>query len=148
MSRKPKKGNTQINAGSDDVIVGEIPSEEDNFYISWGRESIKNNLIISNEVLRQFTTISTTLLGGSAIFLDDKVIDIKFKPWIIIFFLFSLIFSFLGIIPYEGYVDLRVPNKIKEHKEKALKCKINYIYIAGGFCAAGFLLVFAGLYCK
>jgi hypothetical protein len=127
-------------------IKGTAPSEDDEFYISWGRETLKHNLVFANEVLRQLVTLNVALLGGSIIFLDNIFVDSNIKVFALLSFFFSLIISFIGIMPYARSVDLRVADDIREHKESALKHKLYYLGVAGGLIGLGFIAIFIGLF--
>ena len=127
------------------VLQGGRPSSDDMFYFRWGRETVKNNLTLVNEVLRQLVTLNSALLGGSIAFLDDSVVGAAFKPWIVFAFLASLIGSFLGMMPYEATVDVRVPEEVKRHKDDALRSKRRYLWTAGGCMALGFALAVGGM---
>lgn len=130
---------------NDTIQEGTPPTGDDKFFTLWGRESLKNNLVLANEALRQLVTLNSALLGGSIAFLDEKVITPYFKVWVIVAFFFSLIVSFLGMMPYEGSVDLRIPEQIKQHKEKALKSKRWYLWTAGLFLGLGFAFALLGM---
>ncbi len=67
------------NVRKQNIPEGSRPSEEEEFYVAWGRETLKSNLVFANEVLRQLVTLSATLLGGSIAFLDASLIDVLFK---------------------------------------------------------------------
>jgi hypothetical protein len=127
------------------VLEATTPSEEEKFYIEWGRETIKNNLIFANEVLRELVTLNSALLGGSIAFLDDTMLDPTLKPIVVALFLLSLIVSFLGIMPYESFVDLRVPDQIQQHKRRALRWKRRFLWTAGGLIALSFTVAITGL---
>lgn len=120
------------------VLPAMRATDEEKFYIEWGRETLKNNLTFANEILRQLVTLNATLLGGSIAFLSDNVIDATLKTVIICFFLLSLIVSFVGIMPYESSVDLRIPAEIRQNRQLALKWKRRYLWTAGGLLALGF----------
>lgn len=121
------------------------PSEEEEFYITWGRETLKNNLTFANEVLRQLVTINASLLGGSIILLSSNLIDSIFKAFAILFFFVALIFSFIGMMPYEGSVDLRKPDEIRDHKTSALNRKRFFLWSSGILTALGFLFALIGI---
>lgn len=133
---------------NNNVLEGCLPTEDDKFYVSWGRESLKNNLTHANEVLRQLVTLNSALLGGSIAFVDPTIIAIPFKVGVIIAFFVSLILSFLGIMPYEGAPDLRKPKDIKQHKEDALKSKRCYLWSSGLLLGVGFGFALAGILVK
>ncbi len=135
-----------MNAGKkSQIIEAQPPSEEDHFYLTWGRETLKNNLAFTNEVLRQLVTLNVSLLGGSIAFLDEKLIDPNFKKVVIILFFLSLVVSFIGMMPYQSTVDLRIPAKIKENRAKAFKWKRRCLWIAGGLLGAAFVTALLGL---
>ncbi len=112
-------------------IKATAPSEDDEFYISWGRETLKNNINFLNEVLRQLVSLNVALLGGSIIFLDNRFVDDTFKVIVILAFLFSLMFSFAGIMPYGRSVDLRVAEDIRKHKRFVFILKLYFTQTAG-----------------
>ena len=127
------------------VIKVTVPTEDEKFYIQWGREILKNNLVFTNDVLRQLITLNTALLGSSIAFLDERIIDLTLKKFIILFFLLSLIFSFIGVMPYGNSIDLRMPEEIKKYKETAFKWKRYCLWAASSLLAFGFLIALIGL---
>jgi hypothetical protein len=127
------------------AIEGEPPTEEEEFYVQWGFETIKNNLKFLNEVLRQLVTLSATLLGGSIAFLDTSMIDARYKNAAVAFFFLSLLSSFLGILPYRGEINPLNPNSVKRHKEAAYKSKRFYLLLTELLLALGFLITVIGM---
>jgi hypothetical protein len=126
-------------------IKGTAPSEDDEFYISWGRETLKNNINFLNEVLRQLVSLNVALLGGSIIFLDNRFVNDTFKALVMLAFLFSLMFSFAGIMPYGRSVDLRVAEDIRKHKRFVFSLKFYFTVMAGILLGAGFIVALVGL---
>lgn len=126
-------------------IKATAPSEDDEFYISWGRETLKNNINFLNEVLRQLVSLNVALLGGSIIFLNDTFMDSTFKGLVILVFLLSLMFSFAGIMPYGRSVDLRVAEDIRKHKRFVLTLKLYFTGTAGILLGTGFILALIGI---
>jgi hypothetical protein len=120
------------------VIEQLEPTEDDLFYVEWGRESVKHNLVLANDILQRLVTLNGVLLAGSIAFYDERILPNAWKPYVIGCFLLSLIVSFLGMIPFQGKVDLRVPAAIRAHKEKALKTKWVLLVIAALLIAGGF----------
>jgi hypothetical protein len=112
------------------IQPGNIPSEEDEFYLRWGYESLKTNLQLSNAVLRQLVTLSAAFLGSGAYFLQNRVMPASLVALTLGLLFVSLVTSLLGVLPYSGTVDLNAPTKIKEHKENALKSKRRYILLS------------------
>ncbi len=89
-----------------------------NSHISWGRETLKNNIN----------------------FLNDT-----FKALVMLAFLFSLMFSFAGIMPYGRSVDLRVAEDIRKHKRFVFSLKFYFTVMALILLGAGFILALVGL---
>ena len=129
----------------EEIIVACLPSEDNEFYVTWGRELLKNNLSFANEVLRQLVTLNTALLGGGIAFLNDTMIHPGFKQVIIVLFFLSLAVSFVGIMPYQGAIDARIPAEVKRYKEGAFRWKQRYLWTAGGLLVTGFLVSLVGL---
>ena len=73
------------------VIKGTKPDPTDVFYAEWGDELIKRNLTFLNDVLRQLVTLSTAMLSGSIIFLNDAMISRGLKLATIAMFLCALV---------------------------------------------------------
>lgn len=127
------------------VMAGSPPSEDEEFYVLWGRETLKNNLAFTNDVLRQLVTLNTALLGGSIAFLDEKLISSTFKGGIVVLFFLSLITSFVGMMPYQHSVDLRLAEEIRQHKENAFRWKRYCLWVAGILLASGFIIALIGI---
>jgi hypothetical protein len=127
--------------------VGKKPTTEDEFYLEWGKESLKNNINLANEILKQLITLSTALLGVSIIF-DKIVSDEILRIVVLSLFFISLVLSLLGILPYEKNVALNSPTEIKKFKRKALTQKRIYIWISGAGLTFGFAIILAELIFK
>jgi len=131
-----------------EIPTGRPPSEDTEFYLAWGRESLKANLKFANEVLRQLVTLNASLLGGSIVFIEEALIGNLFRWLAIAGFLLALVFSFLGMMPYEGSVSLRKPDEIRMHKSRALAQKRFCLWTAGYLMAMAFGIVIAGMVLK
>jgi len=126
---------------------GKAPSEEDLFYASWGQETVKNNINLCNEILKQLITISSALLGVSIIY--DKIVSSEIlKSFVLLSFFVSLIIAFIGLLPYENKVRLDTPKDIKEHKRTALKHKKQYLWTSAFSIVIGFSLIIGELIIK
>src|ERR1043165_5944762 len=101
---------------------GRPPTEEEVFYIAWGRETIKNNISLCNDILKQLITLSSALLSVTLIF-EGIVTNERWKALVAFTFFCSLIVAFIGLLPYERKVQLHTPEEIKKHKQQALKSK-------------------------
>ena len=108
------------------IPVGEKPTDEDRFYLQWGRETIKNNIALVNDILKHLTTLNTALIGGSIVFIDQGVMHQGAKVAVIVIFFVALFISFLGLLPYQSNFSPKNISAIKNHKRKALtyKCRV------------------------
>ncbi|MCD8031147.1 MAG: hypothetical protein LUF85_10100 [Bacteroides sp.] len=123
---------------------GRPPTEEETFYLDWGRESLKNNIRLSNDILKQQITISSALLGVSLIFQEILTTN-SIKIAVVLSFFLSLIIAFIGLLPYERKVLLEVPAEIKSHKLKALRHKRYYLWTSALCLVVGFACIIAEL---
>jgi hypothetical protein len=126
---------------------GQQPTEEEIFYTTWGQETIKNNITLCNDILKQLITISSALLGVSIIY-DHIVTSETLKIFVLLSFFISLIVAFIGLLPYENKVRLDTPDDIKAHKRKALKHKRQYLWISAMTIVVGFALILGELLVK
>ena len=133
---------------SDDVSgpkVGHPPSDEEDFYLTWGQELPKTNLALLNDVLKQLVTLNTALLGGSVVFLSRTVMGAEFRNAVISMFLLSLCTAFVGILPYIRRIILRDPNHVKQVIQSAFTWKLHLVRIAAAFLVLGFIVALVGL---
>ncbi len=126
-------------------LQGTKPAEDDEFYIAWGRESLKNNISFLNDVLRQLLTIDVTLVAGSIVFINTKLLNSFFNIFFVFTFFGSLIAALLGIMPFGLIVDLRVPEDIRKHKTFVFTWKLKLTILAGGLLIVGFVFAFISL---
>jgi len=130
------------------VATAKKPTPEETFYADWARESIRHNLDLANDILRQLITLNTALLGGSVLFLDEHLVPSPLRFLAILSFLVALILSFLGVLPYEGQVDIRNITAVREHKQKAFRHKHAFLWYSAFGMALGFGFAIAGLLIK
>jgi hypothetical protein len=123
---------------------GKPISEDDLFYISWGYETLKNNIKLCNDILKQLITISSALLGISIIY-EHIIVNEVLKILVFICFFNSLIVAFLGILPYKSIITTKAPAEIKTHKEKTLKSKLKHLWFSAISLMVGFLLIIISL---
>lgn len=126
---------------------GQQPSEEEMFYVTWGQETVKSNISLCNEILKQLVTISSALLGVSIIY-EQIVTSETLRFFILLIFFISLIVAFIGLLPYENKVRLDTPGDIKEHKRKSLKHKRKFLWVSATTVAVGFALILGELIIK
>jgi len=124
--------------------IGEVPTEEEIFYVAWGREGLKSEMEGVGDSLKQLVTLSSAMAGG-ALVLNHGAIKHPFDIIAILCFIFCLGISFCGTMPYAGNVDLQKPYAIKSFREKAVSWKHGILKIAAFFLFVGFLIAGAGL---
>ena len=123
---------------------GTKPSEEDAFYITWGLETIKRNITLCNDIMKQLITINCALLGVTIIF-DQILTNNILKILVLLSFFFSLIISFLGLLPYNNKVNIKIPEDIKSHKKNALKHKQRFLRASAFTITIGFGMIIGEL---
>lgn len=131
----------------EEILQGEPVSEMDLFYLKWGRDSMKENIALANDMLKQLITLCTALLGVSLIY-DKIIVHETLKLVVICSFFFGLIISFLGILPFERRIDILSPSQIKDYHHNALKHKMKYLWIASSAIVIGFTIIIAELSVK
>ncbi|GAB3858804.1 hypothetical protein [Hymenobacter negativus] len=117
--------------------TGQKLSEEEEFYVEWMAESIKDNLAVINDITRQILTISSALLGLSVFY--DKVLENAegVKLLVILFFAASVIQCFLGLLPNSQVIDMADIEVFKEHKRMAYKTRYRLLMSAALCLLAG-----------
>ncbi len=123
---------------------GQLPTDEDIFYITWARETIKNNFTLCNDILKQLITISSALLGLSIIYEQIVSCD-TIKIFVLLSFFTSLIVALFGLLPYEKIVSIISPEDIKIHKRDALMHKRRYLWASAIAILVGFALIIGEL---
>lgn len=120
----------------------EKPTCEELFYIKWGRENLKDNIAVLNNVLRQFITLDTALLAALIAFFDKIEIGKWIKVLSCMLLMFSLAMALFGVIPRSSELDLRQPNSIKTHKDKVLIWKKRLMWISVSSFMLSFVIIF------
>lgn len=106
--------------------IGSKPSSEELFLLEWGKESLKNNIKLVNDLLSRFTTINIAFAGGAVI--QNLIQDPIYKISAIIIFLLGFGVALIGIYPYESEIDLSDPQEIKSYMFNALKYKKRFLF--------------------
>ena len=121
------------------------PSDDDLFYINWGKETVKKNIENAHSVLSQFLTLNVSLMGGSIVFLKPEHIN---NVWLIAslsFFFLGLCISFAGVLPHETEVSMISPSEIKRHKTAALWKKRRFMWLCSMATGGGLLILAIGV---
>lgn len=108
---------------NDEIVVGEVPSEEEMFYVAWGDDLIKDTINAINQSLRQLVTLSTALLAGVVAFFDKGAIPHGAMVAAMILLLASLTAGLIGSIPFSMEVGRRVPAEICQAIQEGLAWK-------------------------
>ena len=123
-------------------------TEEDQFYLTWGKETLKNNISLANATLSQLLTLCTALIGSSVYFLSDQVLP----KWALLgtFFLLmtSLVAAIIGVFPRGSEVDLSSPSDIRTHKNLTLALKRRQIAFCVGPLLASLFFAVIGVIVK
>jgi len=106
-----------------DISEEQNPHPEELFYKQWGWETLKNNISIVNDVLKQFVAINTALLSVYLGFFEKITVCFWGKIILFILLIFSFSISIIGIYPFPIKVNLNEPADIKAYKEKRAKYK-------------------------
>ena len=109
--------------GQEERIVGQVPRPEDAEAVEWARDMARKEIVILQESLKQFVTLTSALLAGSAVFFDDAAMPKGLKIAGVVFLLASLAASTLGSLPYEAKVRPGYPEDAREARSKATKHK-------------------------
>ncbi|OAB78402.1 hypothetical protein [Cochleicola gelatinilyticus] len=139
--------NETVEENEEEVLAGRLVSEEDKFHLEWARESIKENIKLANDILRQLITLCTASLGISLIF-ENILSNEIFKIITILFFFLALVIALLGILPYEKTIDTSSPSEVKTFHNNALKHKLKYVWTSGVALVIGFAIIIAELIVK
>ncbi len=128
-----------------DPIQSKRPSEDDEFYLTWGRETIKKNIELVQSVLIQMITLNTALLGANIIFLKPGAISGYWQSASLAGFFLALAVAFIGIHPHESLVSTISPEQIKSHKVAALKKKRRFMWSSAILTLSGLLILAIGV---
>jgi len=141
----PPIEDTEVNEG--EVIHGQRLSREEEFYLAWGAEALRLNLTLVRDLLQRLITLAATLAGGSAAFLDEKIIVAPARLAAVLFFLGSMILALVAIYPRSDTVPMD-PFAIRGSKANALDKKRTWLFWAYVLMGLGFCAVLVGMYVR
>lgn len=119
------------------IVKGQSPTSEERFYLEWGKQSLKENIKICNEILSKLITITIALSGGSIV---QTLVDNPIQKTIITsIFVIALCLSILGYLPKKKYVDIDSPLEIKKYKRKLMKSKYIYVILSSTLIVLGLI---------
>ncbi|MCP9770240.1 hypothetical protein EGI22_20235 [Lacihabitans sp. LS3-19] len=117
-------------------------TQRDIFFLNWGPELVKNQFNLASELLKQQITICIALLSVSLIFDNILKGDDRWKFLILLSFLLGLIFSFIGLMPFDRQqVCLDSPDDIEAYQKDSLKHKKRCIKASGAMILLGLSLI-------
>ncbi len=123
------------------TINGTAPSDEDKFYINWGRETVKENIKVLNDTLRLFITLDTAIISGYLTFFNKLNIQnsiLKIIPIALI--ISSLIIAIYSIYPKSDKISMISPSQIKIFKQERYELKKCGLFWSSIFLFFAFLL--------
>lgn len=141
-----ENGVEMTTASKDEIVeASEVRSTDKRaiFYLEWALETEKHNLVLANDLLRLFVTLSLGSLGLGVSLLRGQVHGIMFMLTSGSF-MGALAAAMTGAMPYSSLVGMS-SRKIAEHKEKALNSKRFWLWISFGLLVLGYLLAIGGL---
>jgi len=122
-------------------VSSRLPTERELFYLEWGRDLIKNQFNLANDILKQLISTSIALMSISVIFESVFENDARLKFLAVLFFFISLLVATIGFYPYsKDNVCFDCPEEIEQFNQQALRFK-RYCYTVSGI----FLLVGLGV---
>lgn len=130
------------------VMIGKPLTPKEKFFLSWAEQSLSSALPFVNEVLRHLVTLTSTLLGGSIVFLSADMIGKTPHLLAVVGFFLALALSFIGMMPFSGHIDFQDPARNEEHLTSTLKMKMRLCRAAGLLILAGFVCAIVGLLIK
>lgn len=130
-----------INKGELPRIASEFPTDEDLFFLEWGRETFKENVTIINETLKLFITLNSGLISVFIGF--HKQIFSNPSPWDIItpagLLIVSLIAAIVGVYPISQMVNLLSPDEIRDYKLRRSSFKRKALSVSAACLILSFL---------
>lgn len=111
------------------------PTEDELFYLDWGKETVKENISVINEMFKLFITLDASILSAYLAFYDKiNISPIWLKTAPLVFVTTSLIVSIIGIYPTAQKINLLVLTKSKNTKKSEQNKKVSF------FCFPQFFL--------
>lgn len=125
---------------SNTPIQGRRPTTEEEALTEGVKDSLKNTPTKLNAVLTLLITINLALLAVSMLF-DINILSKNEKIIVILCFLFSMLVALIGFIPFEGKVQMDIPESSREHFKKAVAYKKGFIIASVTIFLIGLLIL-------
>ena len=107
------------------IQQGQDLDEEEEFFLDWGRETLKNSITRVDEMLARQLSIAVALAGGGLVALDKSVLPAALSPVVVSLLLFSALFAYSGVEPRRLPLNMDDAEQIRRHKEQTLLRKSN-----------------------
>jgi hypothetical protein len=126
------------------VATGQIPTNAEIFYTTWGEELLKGSIKTLNDSHQRLTTLATALLGAS-VFASDRVGRGCYIVAVLCFVV-TLLASLAGGFPYSmGTVCVSDPDAVREFTERGMKWKTRLLTAGAVTLSLGLSVAVAGV---
>lgn len=125
---------------SNTPIQGKQPTQEEQALIEAAKDSLKSTTSKFNTVFVTLLTLNVGLLAVSMLF-DATVLPKNERILAIICFLISLLVAIIGLIPFEGKVQMDTPDNIKSHITKATNYKKAFVIASVVILLIGIVII-------
>ena len=130
--------------GSRSPVRGIPPTAQELYLLAWGQETLKENLKLTNDILRQQVTLSAALIAATIALRGTAILTTTTASVTLAILVLSLLLAGLGAMPYESQVDLFQPDAILAHKERAFRYKISLLRASATLMVAALIAASAG----
>src|SRR5215469_10968859 len=90
--------------GSRPPLRGIPPTGPELYLLTWGQETLKENLKLTNDILRQQVTLSAALIAATIALRGAAILTTAAAGITLAILILSLLSAWLGAMPYEGQV--------------------------------------------
>jgi hypothetical protein len=156
MSEVPKVDGSRRTIDDDIVEIGgkryklraATPAEE--FYLNWGRESLKSTTPYLNDVLQKIIILTTALIGGGLLSASAKeeVLSPRWRMAALCALIASLVTAFWGIYPHGGPKWLSDPDVVRRFEHETIDRKVYWLWWSAVLLILGLGAAVVGLWIK
>jgi len=130
--------------GSRPPLRGIPPTGPELYLLTWGQETLKENLKLTNDILRQQVTLSAALIAATIALRGAAILTTAAAGITLAILILSLLSAWLGAMPYEGQIDLFRPDAILTHKTRAYRYKMVLLRVSATLMVAALIAAAAG----
>lgn len=132
-----------VDAGSEDTLVGQNPTWEQEYYCDWADQLHRNSLTVLDERLQRLVTLNAAILGGSFVF-GQAVLSPGSRIVAVICLIASLLCALLGTFPKESNADRTCAYQVKACLEETVRFRGRMLKIASALLVAAFSAALVG----